>query len=141
MPNNLILVIYNTSNTLIGEPTGPRVLSNVAIAAAITSYSRLTINPFKTDPNNPCFYSDTDSIFVQNPIDPRLINPILGAFKDELKGGQILKAIFLKPKTYGYITSTGKEMIVLAGYPKNTLTFSDLERALKGGDRVKSEMA
>ncbi|RUP50810.1 hypothetical protein BC936DRAFT_137626 [Jimgerdemannia flammicorona] len=52
--------------------------ANVAIASAITSLARWTINPFKRDPNNPVFYSDTDSIFVQFPLSDSLVGTGLG---------------------------------------------------------------
>jgi hypothetical protein len=48
------------------------------------------------------------------------------------KGTLITQAIFLRPKCYGFITKTGYEKVVVAGFPKNTLSFKDLERVLKG---------
>lgn len=60
------------------------VNNNVAIAAAITSYSRIHIMDFKL--NNDTIYSDTDSIILGNSINSFLIGPELGQMKDELNG-------------------------------------------------------
>lgn len=91
-------------------------LTNVAIASAITSYARIHMLPIKTDINNPCFYSDTDSVFTQFPLSKDLVGPELGKFKDELKGDSIIRAIFLNNKFYGYETST-QSKVVIAGCP------------------------
>jgi hypothetical protein len=107
--------------------------ANVAIAAAITAYSRILINQFKVDPNNVCFYSDTDSVFLQKPLDPKWIGPELGKFKDELNGEFITEAIFMKWKTYAYKTSDGKSKVVMAGIPRNTFTFDQFCDTFKTG--------
>jgi len=115
------------------------VLTNVALASAITSYARIFIIPVKTDPNNLCFYSDTDSIFIQHPLDPSLIGNELGQFKDELKGSLILEGYFLGDKFYGYKTEN-IEKVVVAGLPTKILngektsviTFSELLQIYNG---------
>ena len=60
------------------------IMSNVAIAAAVTSYARIIMNPYKLDPNT--LYTDTDSAFTTKPINPNLLGIELGEMKDELKG-------------------------------------------------------
>ena len=61
------------------------VLSNVAIASAVTSYARIHMMPVK-DMN--CVYpqrgSDTDSVITTVPLDPNVMGTELGLFKDEL---------------------------------------------------------
>jgi hypothetical protein len=76
------------------------IMSNVAIASAVTAYARIVMIPFKIDPNT--LYTDTDSYFTTTPIDPSLIGDSLGLMKDEMKGIVIQEAIFLGPKKYGY---------------------------------------
>jgi DNA polymerase elongation subunit (family B) len=49
------------------------------------------------------YYTDTDSIFVDNEIPNSLVGKELGQLKDELNGGIIKKAYFLGIKKYGYI--------------------------------------
>jgi len=130
----LYLILFkpqlDTSNYRISN-TRP-VNTNVAIASAITSNSRIFINPFKTDPSNPCIYSDTDSVFLQHPLEPKYIGKELGQFKDELNGDIICEALFLRPKTYGFITKTGIQKVVAAGFDNKELNFSDLKRVTRG---------
>ena len=74
--------------------------SNVAIAAAITSYARIHMMDLKL--NYDVLYSDTDSIFTTHPLPGHLIGPELGQLKDEMAGVVIDKAYFLGIKQYGY---------------------------------------
>jgi hypothetical protein len=68
------------------------IVSNVAIAAAVTSYARITMIPFKINPHT--LYTDTDSAYAygntSEPIHPSLIGLELGQMKDELKGQVIV---------------------------------------------------
>jgi hypothetical protein len=101
------------------------IMSNVAIASAVTAYARIVMIPLKLDPNT--LYTDTDSIFTSKPIDPSLLGDDLGKLKDELNGKVIKEAYFLGPKKYGYylIEDTGliTNFSVFAGVPRNSLTF------------------
>ena len=76
------------------------IMSNVAIASAVTSYARIHMIPFKVDPNT--LYTDTDSIFTLTLLDPSLIGSELGLMKDEMNGIVIQEACFVGPKKYGY---------------------------------------
>ena len=132
--DDISMVLFNPrviNNSLIQIPGAP-VLSNVAIAAAITAYSRMIMNPFKIDPMNPCFYSDTDSLFLQYPLPSQFLGKELGLFKDELKGESISDAIFIKPKCYGYTTDS-KTVVVIAGFPQGNIPFNALKPVLDGG--------
>ena len=75
-------------------------MSNVGIAAAVTSYARIHMIPFKL--NTDVYYSDTDSVFIKGNLDPNLIGKDLGLMKDELDGKSIKEAYFLGIKQYGY---------------------------------------
>jgi hypothetical protein len=105
------------------------VLSNVAIASAVTSYARIHMMPVK-DKN--CCYTDTDSVITTVPLDPTLIGDELGLFKDELNGSIISKGVFLGIKQYGYIIGD-KEKSVFAGVPRNTIKSAELEYLSMGG--------
>ena len=126
LTEDLLLVNYTRTR---GKP----VATNVAIASAITSQSRLYMHPFKTDPNNPCLYSDTDSVFIQYPLPSELIGNGLGQFKDELNGDIITEAVFLRNKCYGYITNTGKSKVVIAGFPRGDVSYNELMDVYNGG--------
>jgi len=109
------------------------VNNNVAIAAAITSYSRIHMMGFKL--NNDIVYSDTDSIIIGNSIDSSLIGPELGQMKDELSGGCMTECFVLGIKQYGYhykYSGEVKECSIFAGVPRNSLSFSDFIKLANG---------
>jgi hypothetical protein len=122
--NHSMLDLLNNEFQTIGSDS-QYIMSNVAIAAAVTSYARIHMIPFKINPNT--LYTDTDSIFTIKPLDPSLIGLELGMMKDELKGGVINEAYFLGAKQYGYyiIDNDGvrKDYSVFSGVPRNSLTF------------------
>ena len=69
------------------------IKSNVAIAAAVTSYARTHMIAFKS--MDSVLYTDTDSIFKNKPLDDSLISSTeLGLMKDELAGKVIDNIIF-----------------------------------------------
>jgi hypothetical protein len=114
------------------------VKANVAIASAVTAYSRIHMIPFKTD--GFCVYSDTDSIFRTKPLDPKFIGKELGLMKDELNGLVIKEAYFLGIKKYGYqyfdknnnlITKT-----VFAGVARDSLNFEEIIKLSQGHNLV-----
>jgi hypothetical protein len=59
-----------------------QIKSNVAIASAVTSYSRIHMIPFILHPGT--VYTDTDSIFSESELPSNLISKELGFMKDEL---------------------------------------------------------
>ena len=113
------------------------VKANVAIAAAVTSYARMTMIDYKTLPDVKVFYSDTDSMFIDKPLPKHFIGEELGLMKDELKGNVISKAYFLGIKQYGfkYVDKNSNQTItksVFAGIKRDSLTFNDIEQLACG---------
>lgn len=110
------------------------IMSNVAIASAVTAYARIVMIPFKLDPNT--LYTDTDSMFTLIPIDPLFLGNELGQMKDEMNGIVIQEALFLGPKKYGYwyIDEIGNkvEKSVFSGVPRNSLTFDEIRNIFEG---------
>jgi hypothetical protein len=101
------------------------VKSNVAIAAAVTSYARIEMMKLKVLLNSlniKLFYTDTDSAFVDAELPSYLIGDDLGQLKDELKGGYIKKAYFLGIKKYGYLDEKDQTHSVFTGIERNSLT-------------------
>lgn len=85
--------------------------SNMAIASAITAYSRMLMAEVIN--NHGVLYTDTDSVFTTQPLPSNLVSSTeLGLFKDELNGGKIDRAIFLGPKQY-YFTVTCSNLLYL----------------------------
>lgn len=76
------------------------LLTNTAvhIAAAITAYARIEINTYKLKYQKSLLYSDTDSLFLDEPMEDSLIDSKkLGMFKLE---GVYDSAFFIAPKVY-----------------------------------------
>lgn len=70
--------------------------SAVHMAAATTANSRIYMHRYISRPD--CYYTDTDSIVVKNPLPPEEVSSTeMGKFKLEMT---ISEAVFLAPKSY-----------------------------------------
>lgn len=115
------------------------VKSHVGIAAAVTSDAQIEMIKYKTLPGYNCYYSDTDSVFLDKALPEELIGNEIGEMKNELESlnaEYIDKAYFLGNKKYGYIY-TDKDNIqrtstVIAGADRNSLNFEDIESLSEG---------
>ena len=103
--------------------------TNVAVAAAITAYSRIHMSKFKNNPNINLYYTDTDSIFTDSVIDESFIESrTLGLLKLE---NIIEKAVFLNAKLYCLLTEGGKLITKVKGLKDvSDLTLHDFENLL-----------
>jgi hypothetical protein len=118
-----------------GDTTNPQ--SNVAIATAITAYARIHMSKFFNDPNNPIFYTDTDSIFTSYPLTENLVGKNLGQMTLE---NRFNKFITLGPKFYGGITVDDAEVIKIKGLTKDNLpTYNELETLLENGKYLEAK--
>lgn len=112
--------------------------SNVAIAAAITSYGRIHISAFKNIPNTVIAYSDTDSIIIDSILPT---SNELGGLKNEFGEGVIVELKVLGPKRYALKVEypDGKIEIktVFSGVKPNKLSWEDV---LKISDNEKIEL-
>lgn len=110
--------------------------ASVAIAAAITAYARVFMYDFKTISGNPCLYSDTDSIFIEKPLDESLVGSNIGQFKLE----RIIKeAVFIAPKAYGFIETNGNEVVIIKGLSANgiiNVPYSSLKQLELDGKKI-----
>jgi len=98
---------------------------SVPISAAVTACARIHMSKFKTMKDITLYYSDTDSIDIDKPLDPMYIGSELGKMKLEHIFDD---AIFLAPKVYGGITST-YEYVKVKGL-KNPVSFNQLKPLL-----------
>jgi hypothetical protein len=130
LDNNKSLVSYIDDNKL-----GTILLSNknefnisIGIASAITSYSRVHMSQFKSINNNyDLFYSDTDSIYINKPLDKSFISNELGKMKLEYIFNE---AVFLSSKVYGGLfDNSSKEIVKIKGF-KNKLSYDSLKSLL-----------
>jgi hypothetical protein len=94
--NNINEALINDLNNVLESnytSSYVEVKSNVAIAAAVTSYARIHMIPYKLLPG--CVYTDTDSIFTTSKLPDHLLGTEIGEMKDELSGITINEAYFL----------------------------------------------
>ena len=106
---------------------------NIAIASAVTAYSRIHMSQFKNNKDLPnLYYTDTDSLYFDKggPISDSqallVSSTTLGKLKLE---GIYDKALFLAPKVYALENKESKIIKVkgLNNQVLNTLSFSELE--------------
>jgi len=103
---------------------------NIAIASAITGYARVYMSLFKNNPRFTLYYSDTDSIIIDQPLPDKIVGTELGQLKLE---HIIERAVFLAPKVYGLITDKGEEIIKIKGVTKEIVSevnIDDLDNLL-----------
>ena len=101
---------------------------SIPISAAITAYARIHMSQFKI-PNQDfkLFYTDTDSIFIDKPLDKSMIGKELGKMKLEYI---LEKSIFITSKIYGgQIQGEDKSICKIKGY-KEKVSIKDLEKLL-----------
>lgn len=93
----------NTENVDDSNWNPPRI-SAVQLSAAITAYSRIYMYKYISRPD--CFYTDTDSVVLANPLpEDEISSSELGKFKLEHK---VMKGFFLASKTYSLKIYDGK---------------------------------
>jgi hypothetical protein len=137
------LVFFNNpDNKIITKMDGNKETHNIniAIASAVTAYARIHMSQFKNNPNLPnLYYSDTDSLYFDGPIDASFINSvILGKLKLE---GIYDRALFLAPKVYVLENSETKETVIkIKGLTKesiikNNITLDNLIPLLNSGEK------
>ena len=102
---------------------------NIAIASAITAYARIHMSQFKNNSDYNLYYTDTDSIYIDKPLDDSLVNnKLLSKLKLE---NIINKGIFLAPKVYYLETEDGKVIYKVKGFSHNiNLTQNDFTNLL-----------
>jgi hypothetical protein len=123
-----VLIFYNTTDLNKEEDKSTHNVS-IAIAAAITAYSRIHMSIFKNNPKINLYYTDTDSIYTDSEVDENLISSnILGKLKVE---NISKKAIFLAPKLYCLLTESNEFIHKVKGLKHEVeLTFEDFENLL-----------
>ncbi|XP_027177654.1 uncharacterized protein LOC113776793 [Coffea eugenioides] len=97
---DLYMVSYHSNMEKGPDYWKPPKNSAIQLAAAITASARIYM--YKYISREDCYYTDTDSIVLGNPLPEDLISSsVLGKFKLE---DQIKKGYFLAPKCYLYTT-------------------------------------
>lgn len=103
------------------------VQTNIAVGLAITAYSRIIMSQFKNHPSFNLFYSDTDSLFIDQYLPNSFVdNKKLGLYKLE---AEYLLFIAIGAKVYGAMDIFGNEYTKVKGF-KNKLDLDNLESLL-----------
>lgn len=89
--------------------------SSVQVSAAVTAYARIAMSRFMHIPGNPVLYSDTDSLLLQHPLSPELIEKHVSPGGNELGKlkyeGKVKQLVVVGPKQIAYLDSTGQECV------------------------------
>jgi hypothetical protein len=128
--NNKYLFVKDTIAGVFNEDSYHGTDVNIAVASTITAGARIFMSAFKNNPLYNLYYSDTDSIVIDQALDPRLVGDALGLLKLE---HTISKAVFLAPKVYGIVDVDGNETIKIKGVTdemSSDIHINDLELLL-----------
>jgi hypothetical protein len=103
---------------------------SIPISLAVTANARVHMSQFKTmatqsEGGVEIYYSDTDSIDMNKPLDPKFVGKELGKMKLE---HIFKKVVYLAPKVYGGITEDSEYVRVKGA--KVPVPFDDLEPLL-----------
>ena len=102
-------------------------LSNIAVGLAVTAYSRVVMSQFKNHETLTLFYSDTDSLFVDDYLPSSFVeSKKLGLYKLE---AEYFLFIAIGPKVYGAIDTEGNSYTKVKGF-KDKIDLADLESLL-----------
>ena len=126
--NDKILISYQDIETIENTKFLNHNYKNVSvpIASAITAYSRIFMSQFKNSTQYKIYYTDTDSLYVDKPLNHKFIGCKLGQFKLE---NTFTKAYFLGPKIYAGLTTSGQVISKIKGY-KNKLNLNEFSELL-----------
>lgn len=116
-----LISFFNKMNSSKNKPLN----ISIPIAATITACARVHMTQFKNSEGVNLYYTDTDSIDIDAPLNSKFIGQELGKMKLEhiFEG-----AVFLAPQVYGGITSQYEYVKVKC--LKNTISFSQLKPLL-----------
>ena len=110
--DNKYLFVRNTLSNILDDDSYHGSDVNIAIASTVTSAARVYMSQFKNNPNFNLYYSDTDSVVIDNKLPEFVIGDKLGQVKLEYI---VKKAVFLAPKVYGLVDLNDNEVIKIKG--------------------------
>jgi hypothetical protein len=117
--NGKLLVTYDPI-LLTDDPQNTNVPKvSVAIASAITAYSRILMTPYILNYQNSILAIDTDGVKYEGTINSELIGQELGQMKHE---GTYSDSVFVAPKIYGLFNKYSNPVIKAKGL-KNYVSF------------------
>jgi len=97
----------------------------------ITSHASIIMNPFFKIPNNPTYYTDTDSLFTKYSLDNKFIFSDLGNFSFK---GIAKRAYTISPKAYCLIMEDDTVIIKFKGLDNKLLNKNQFKELLRGNN-------
>lgn len=149
--DNSILDVIELDNNLLIQSKNPKVELdtlldnasethnvNISIAAAITAYARIHMSQFKNNDKYNLYYSDTDSVYIDSPLDELLIGSNIGLMKLEYICDD---AIFLAPKVYSLKTDNNEIMKIkgLTSESISKISFEDLLELINKNSKLEKQ--
>ncbi len=114
------------------DERGPSLNISVAVAAAITAWSRVDMTRYLVKYQDNLCYVDTDGIKVTCELSPSEVGPGLGQMKDE---GTFSEAVFLAPKVYGCMAKDGTTTVKVKGV-KIPPKYGEIKHLLRDGSSL-----
>ena len=111
---------------------------SIATAAMVTAYARVFMHKAKNsilDQGDKIYYSDTDSLVIENKPHSLNIGKKLGEFKLE---HYIKEAHFISNKLYGFINTNDEKYIVAKGVRENAISYDQLKLLYDKNNRIKT---
>lgn len=128
----LVNFFNNSSNADDTDWKAPK-MSAVHLAAAVTACARIHMYPYCS--RDDCYYTDTDSVILGNPLpEEDISSSLLGKFKLEEK---VKSGIFLAPKSYVLQVEDDRKIIKHKGPAKDLVTSEWFHQQL--GDLSRTE--
>jgi hypothetical protein len=106
-------------------------LRSVMISSFTTSYANIFMHDFLNFSGNKCFYTDTDSLFLQFPLDNKYVGNNIGQFKFE---GLVKEAYFISSKLYCLVMDNGEIKIKSKGVNSSKLNKEDFVKLISDND-------
>lgn len=138
--NNFILIECETDNLLRTKTNEfKKIVSNIALAAAITSKARIKLYKAQQDViknGGRLLYSDTDSIFAA--YKTNVLNTYHGeVYWDSKNEDTFIKdAIFINPKTYA-ILYENREIVKIKGLSIKDISFNEIKDKFLNNQKIK----
>ena len=132
--SEIISIEYTDIKEFLSSPS----VSNVVIAAFITSYGRMKLYEILDQVQRRAFYCDTDSIIYEKPDDSDglPVGRYLGELTSEIpENTEIVEFVSTGPKIYSYMLSNGEKILKYKGFSLNSkasvsMNFSAMKQML-----------
>lgn len=129
-----LISFFDNLNNNIEETFIPNKNISIVVSSIVTASARIYMSKFKKFSHLNIYYTDTDSIDVDQELDPKYVGEELGQMKLE---HTFKEAIFLAPKVYGGLTDK-YEYVKIKGL-KNPIPYSNLKGLLKKDSKLEIE--